>query len=154
MFEQVTDPGPPNAIGDWCLRGGIALAFVAFGWEKFSTNGHWVKLFQQIGIGQWFRYFTGVVEILGGLLVLIPWNCRPGPSRRHHGLRRPDPDLRHRSTCRQHRIHRLLHRPDRLHLDPAQPPIARMSEAGLRHSVVKYVAVKTDPIASIVAAFY
>jgi hypothetical protein len=25
-----------------------------------------VKFFDQIGIGQWFRYFTGIVEIASG----------------------------------------------------------------------------------------
>ena len=37
-----------------------------------------MKLFQQIGAGQWFRYFTGVVEVLGGVLVLIPWTATVG----------------------------------------------------------------------------
>jgi hypothetical protein len=37
-----------------------------------------VKLFQQIGIGQWFRDFTGAVEILGGVLVAIPKTARVG----------------------------------------------------------------------------
>ena len=66
------DPGKP--IGDWAVRGGVAVFFVVFGMEKFSSDAgsHWVKLFEQIGAGVWFRYFTGVVEVLGGLLVLIP----------------------------------------------------------------------------------
>ena len=29
-------------------------------------------VFTQIHAGQWFRYFTGVVECIGALLVLIP----------------------------------------------------------------------------------
>ena len=31
-----------------------------------------VQLFGAIGVGQWFRYFTGAVEILGAVLLLIP----------------------------------------------------------------------------------
>jgi DoxX-like protein len=31
-----------------------------------------VGVFDTIGLGQWFRYFTGVVEVLGGLLFLLP----------------------------------------------------------------------------------
>jgi putative oxidoreductase len=67
-------------ISDWVLRGGIALVFILFGVEKFPSHpdGQWVKLFQEIGIGQWFRYLSGVVEILGGLLVLIPPTARTG----------------------------------------------------------------------------
>jgi hypothetical protein len=43
-----------------------------------SQLDSWVKLFDQIGIGQWFRHFTGVVEILGGVLVLIPKTITAG----------------------------------------------------------------------------
>jgi uncharacterized membrane protein YphA (DoxX/SURF4 family) len=80
MFEQATEGEPRNALGDWILRGGIAILFVVFGWEKFSEDPRsgWIRMFQEIGIGQWFRYFTGVVEILGGALVLIPWTVTAG----------------------------------------------------------------------------
>jgi putative oxidoreductase len=76
MFEQVSAPAPRNAIGDWFSRGGIALFFALAGVDKFTSG--WVKLFQEIGVGQWFRYFTGIVEILGGALVLIPWTVYVG----------------------------------------------------------------------------
>jgi uncharacterized membrane protein YphA (DoxX/SURF4 family) len=76
MFEQASAPAPRNVIGDWVMRGGIGLFFVSAGAEKFTPG--WVKLFQEIGVGQWFRYFTGVVEILGGILVLIPWTVTAG----------------------------------------------------------------------------
>ena len=80
MFEEANPPGFRNALGDWILRGGIALVFVLFGADKFASGpeSEWVKLFQQIGAGQWFRYFTGVVEILGGVLVFIPWTVTAG----------------------------------------------------------------------------
>lgn len=80
MFEQAGRSEPRFVLGDWILRGGIALAFVLFGAEKFPAKygSPWVKLFQQIGAGQWFRYFTGIVEIAGGVLVLIPWTVTAG----------------------------------------------------------------------------
>jgi uncharacterized membrane protein YphA (DoxX/SURF4 family) len=80
MFDEAGKGEPQNKIGDWVLRGGIGLVFVLFGLEKFPSNaaGQWVKLFEQIGFGQWFRNFTGVVEILGGLLVLVPQTARIG----------------------------------------------------------------------------
>lgn len=80
MFEQATVREPRNVLGDWILRGCIAVVFVVFGAEKFSSGPEapWVKLFQQIGFGQWFRYFTGVVEVLGGVLVLVPWTVTAG----------------------------------------------------------------------------
>ena len=80
MFEETSLGESRNQITDWVLRGGIAMAFVLFGAEKFPSNpaGPWVKLFQQIGIGQWFRSLTGFLEILGGVLVLIPWTAQAG----------------------------------------------------------------------------
>lgn len=32
----------------------------------------WVPLFGRIGLGQWFRYTTGIVEVGAGILLLIP----------------------------------------------------------------------------------
>jgi hypothetical protein len=31
-----------------------------------------VAIFEQIGIGQWFRYLTGIVEITGSVLLVWP----------------------------------------------------------------------------------
>ncbi len=71
---------PRNTIGDWTIRGCIAVFFFIFGMEKFASNpaSHWVQLFNQIGAGTWFRYFTGLVEILGGLLTLISQTALAG----------------------------------------------------------------------------
>lgn len=72
MFEQSAAGEPRNAFGDWALRGAVGLIAILVGWDKFPNDTMWVAMFQQIGLGQWFRYFTGVVEILGGVLVLVP----------------------------------------------------------------------------------
>jgi putative oxidoreductase len=72
MFEQSVAAEPRNVLGDWALRLGVGLIAILVGWEKFPSDTMWVEMYQQIGLGQWFRYFTGVVEILGGVLVLIP----------------------------------------------------------------------------------
>ena len=76
MFDQASAPEPRNRMGDWILRGGVALFFISAGFDKFTPG--WVRLFQEIGFGDWFRAFTGVVEILGGVLVLIPWTVTVG----------------------------------------------------------------------------
>ena len=78
MFEQASLSESRGALLDWILRGGIALVFVVEGIEKFGPTSGWIHLFQEIGFGQWFRYFTGVVEVLGGVLVLIPWTATAG----------------------------------------------------------------------------
>ena len=76
MFGQASSPEPRRALSDWMSRGAIAFFFIAAGADKFSQG--WVRLFQEIGLGQWFRYFTGGVEILGGVLVLVPSTATAG----------------------------------------------------------------------------
>jgi len=63
-----------NSTTDWALRAVIFAIFVFFGGGKFKpdTNTTWIQLFNQIGFGQWLRYVTGVVELLGAFLTLFP----------------------------------------------------------------------------------
>jgi len=73
--ESQRDPHPQGrAITDWVLRIGDGVFFFAVGFEKFTAGprSEWVRIFAQIGWGDWFRYFTGVVETLGALLMLLP----------------------------------------------------------------------------------
>lgn len=65
-------PNRLQTFTTWLVRVAIALAFVSFGSQKFQPAGLWVHLFAQIGLGQWFRYATGVLQIGGALLVLVP----------------------------------------------------------------------------------
>jgi putative oxidoreductase len=80
MFEQTHATEDRDRLTDWVLRGGVALVFVLFGMEKFQSrpDGSWVKFFAAVGFGQWFRYATGAIEVVGGLLVLIPKIARAG----------------------------------------------------------------------------
>ena len=61
----------PNLL-DWALRLFVAAVFVFEGADKFGSRRLWIRLFADIGIGQWFRYATGIVEVVGGVLMLIP----------------------------------------------------------------------------------
>jgi uncharacterized membrane protein YphA (DoxX/SURF4 family) len=56
----------------WILRLGVAAVFFSVGTSKFGAHSSWIKIFDQIGLGQWFRYFTGVLQLTGAALVLIP----------------------------------------------------------------------------------
>ncbi|HXW14978.1 MAG TPA: DoxX family protein [Terriglobia bacterium] len=57
----------------WVLQAFLAAVFLLFGASKFSEHvAFWVQLFARIGIGQWFRYFTGGLEVICGVLLLIP----------------------------------------------------------------------------------
>jgi uncharacterized membrane protein YphA (DoxX/SURF4 family) len=57
---------------DWALRLFVAAVFLFEGTDKFGSRRLWIRLFTDIGIGQWFRYATGAIEIIGGVLILIP----------------------------------------------------------------------------------
>ena len=56
----------------WGIRILLALAFGAAGAAKLVGVQQLVELFSAIGFGQWFRYLTGAVEVVGALLMLIP----------------------------------------------------------------------------------
>lgn len=61
-----------KVITAWTLQILAALAFLIAGNTKLVGMEMQVETFEKIGIGQWFRYLTGVVEILGALLILFP----------------------------------------------------------------------------------
>ena len=50
----------------------MATAFFAAGAAKLAGAAYMVQLFEQIGLGQWFRYATGVVEVVGELALIAP----------------------------------------------------------------------------------
>ncbi len=53
------------------LRGILALLFLGSGASKLHSNAlFWIVLFDKIGIGQWFRYFTGGLEVICAILLL------------------------------------------------------------------------------------
>src|SRR5258708_10473583 len=63
---------PSRRIGAWTLKGIIAAAFLAAGAAKLAGVPFMVDLFAQIGLGQWFRVVTGVVEVTGAVALLVP----------------------------------------------------------------------------------
>jgi putative oxidoreductase len=56
----------------WAIRILLAALFLYEGIDKFSERRLWLRIFDEIGVGQWFRYFTGVVEVSGALMLLVP----------------------------------------------------------------------------------
>jgi hypothetical protein len=69
-----------DSATDWALRAVIFAVFVFFGGGKFKPdwNAAWIHLYDQIGFGQWFRYATGAVELLGAFLTLFPQTASAG----------------------------------------------------------------------------
>lgn len=56
----------------WVLQGAAAAAFLAAGAAKLLGVPMMVDVFARIGIGQWFRFLTGVVELAGAAMLLAP----------------------------------------------------------------------------------
>jgi uncharacterized membrane protein YphA (DoxX/SURF4 family) len=46
--------------------------FLFAGGRKLAGQQQMVDTFQAIGIGQWFRYRTGIIEVGGALLLFVP----------------------------------------------------------------------------------
>lgn len=54
------------------LRGLLTLAFVAAGIAKLVGVGMMIDTFDAVGVGQWFRYLTGFIEIAAAVLLWLP----------------------------------------------------------------------------------
>jgi putative oxidoreductase len=64
--------GKGRLITLWTLSGLIALAFISAGGAKLAGVSVMVEMFDKVGFGQWFRYFTGLLEVAGAIGLLIP----------------------------------------------------------------------------------
>jgi uncharacterized membrane protein YphA (DoxX/SURF4 family) len=62
----------PLNIFRWTLLVIVGCAFIAAALAKLAAAPPMVAIFDQIGIGQWFRYVTAMVELAGGVLLLWP----------------------------------------------------------------------------------
>ena len=80
MAQALTEGRPSDSgstgrvinVGLWILQIGAAGMFLMAGFSKLSGDPQMVGLFDAIGLGQWFRYLTGSLEVLGAVLLLIP----------------------------------------------------------------------------------
>src|SRR2546426_9255982 len=65
-------PGKVLNMALWTLQVLVALTFATAGSAKLLGSDEMIALFNAVGIGQWFRYVTGSLEVLGALLLVIP----------------------------------------------------------------------------------
>ena len=59
-------------IALWTLSGLVAVAFIGAGGTKLAGVPAMVEMFAKVGLGQWFRYVTGLLEVAGAIGLLIP----------------------------------------------------------------------------------
>ena len=70
--QTSTYPAPSRAAGAalWLLQILVALVFFAAAAGKLAGDEQMVAAFGRIGLGQWFRYATGLIEAAGALMLL------------------------------------------------------------------------------------
>jgi ubiquinone/menaquinone biosynthesis C-methylase UbiE/uncharacterized membrane protein YphA (DoxX/SURF4 family) len=64
--------GNVRRLASWALRGLVALVFLAAGGFKLSGHPEAVATFDVLGAGHWLRVLIGLVEVVGGLALLVP----------------------------------------------------------------------------------
>ena len=69
---NIAAPGKALHVTLWTLQVLVALAFVGAAAGKLLGSPDMIALFDAVGVGQWFRYATGLLEVLGAALLLVP----------------------------------------------------------------------------------
>ena len=69
---NIAAPGKARHVTLWTLQVLVALAFVGAAAGKLLGSADMIALFDAVGVGQWFRYVTGLLELLGALLLIVP----------------------------------------------------------------------------------
>jgi len=64
--------GRTGRIALWAGQIALASMFLLAGGSKLLGAPAMVGLFDAIGIGQWFRYLTGVIEVGSAIALLVP----------------------------------------------------------------------------------
>lgn len=72
MTESTIESGKGAGIASWALKALAGLAFLAAGGAKLVGVAQMVAVFDKIGLGQWFRYVTGVLEVIAAIGLFIP----------------------------------------------------------------------------------
>jgi uncharacterized membrane protein YphA (DoxX/SURF4 family) len=62
----------PGFIALWGLQIGLATLFLFAGGSKLAAAPAMVALFEAIGVGQWFRFVTGLIEVASAVALLVP----------------------------------------------------------------------------------
>ncbi|CAN7629573.1 DoxX family protein [Bosea sp. LjRoot90] len=69
---EVSEAPRWRRIGLWTVKALLAAIFAAAGGAKLAGLPMMVENFATIGLGQWFRYLTGALELSGAIGLLVP----------------------------------------------------------------------------------
>jgi putative oxidoreductase len=67
--------GRRTNIALWVLQAAIAAAILGAGAATVAGAAQPLQMFYEIGLGDWFRYLVGVLQLAGALSLLIPRLC-------------------------------------------------------------------------------
>jgi putative oxidoreductase len=59
-------------IALWGLQISLGMLFLFAGGSKLAGAPAMVALFDAIGVGHWFRFFTGLIEVVSAVALLVP----------------------------------------------------------------------------------
>ncbi len=80
-MSHVTSPAIPTVHADhsriglialWTVQLALAAMFLLAGGSKLAGAPAMIALFDGVGIGQWFRYVTGLIEVGSAVALLVP----------------------------------------------------------------------------------
>lgn len=77
-LDEMTKPAPRPQRGRaaqialWTLQIGVAAMFLFAGSLKLSGDPQMIATFDAVGLGQWFRYVTGGIEVVAAGALLVP----------------------------------------------------------------------------------
>jgi DoxX-like family len=132
------------------LRALVAFAFILFGTLKLIGMPMMVDVFDHVGLGQWFRYATGMIEVGGAILLLSLRFVGPRRpvARRDHDRRNHLPPHRGAGIARSRGGALGLVLGDRLVLSPRHAYAARShaSAAAVRMSAPGIMARRMGAI--------
>ena len=56
----------------YAIKALLALAFLGAGAAKLAGAEQMVAIYETIGLGQWFRYLTGLIEVFCAVMLFVP----------------------------------------------------------------------------------
>jgi uncharacterized membrane protein YphA (DoxX/SURF4 family) len=72
MANAIATPSRKTTIVLWVGRILMAALFLFAAFAKLSGQQRMVEGFGLLPVGQWFRYFVGSLETIGGIALLVP----------------------------------------------------------------------------------
>jgi putative oxidoreductase len=64
--------GRASLVALWLTQIALAGLFVMSGGSKLAGVPAMIELFDAVGVGQWFRYVTGTIELTSAIALLVP----------------------------------------------------------------------------------